>query len=170
MGQCVPAGPRRPGAGPGPPLSPAPGAPLPPAHPALGPLPVLPVAAAGQARWGGPCPASCGLSIPHQGWGSGSPRQWQRHSPCVSPAEPGPRVGEWRVETWAGTQPSLEDLKPGRPALRPGAGRTPRKLELRGGGRGRERGQWGIATSGQEEPGVEAGGGGRKGVGGGKVP
>lgn len=36
---------------------------------------ISPVTAAGQARWGDPCPAGSGLSLPHWGWGLCSNRQ-----------------------------------------------------------------------------------------------
>lgn len=70
-----------------------------PASPLRPPSPVSPVAAAGQARWGGPCPASCGLSLPHQGSGSdGQRRQWQRHSPRMSRVRSGARASGRGVE------------------------------------------------------------------------
>lgn len=36
---------------------------------------ISPVTAAGQARWGDPCPAGSGLSLPHWGWGQCSDGQ-----------------------------------------------------------------------------------------------
>lgn len=55
-------------------------------------VPVSPVAAAGQGRWGGPCPASCGLSLPHQGSGSGDSDGGPRRQSIPSQEEQGPEV------------------------------------------------------------------------------
>lgn len=84
-----------------------------------------------------------------------------------SQVEPEGWARELRVEPGAenhGLVPG--NLKPGRPVLEPEFGEL-RKVKPRGGerrweGKGERRG--GVVTSGQEEPGVEAGGGGRRGL------
>ena len=159
--------PCRPEAGPGPgvglgPLRRGP----PPARGALhppGPPPsslVSPAAAAGQARRGGPCPASCGLSLPHQD-PAATESQVARGREVASGA---PALGR---DLEGGDGGGDHGLVPGsanpegqKRSLSPENSENS-KAKRRWEGRGECR--RGVATAGQEELWEEAGGGGRRG-------